>query len=182
MVGLQGCVLASGASKPRTIWRVSKMSVEIHYGDSRLPDRFWDKTTPVTDTSRYVDSPCWLWTGSVTRVGYARLGFPGRPDAAHRTAYEYCAGPIGADLDIDHLCRVRSCVNPNHLEPKTRRDNLRQYMLQDGVKYGATHCKHGHEFTEANTHVDKLNRRRCKACDRERHRVAYAARGRRSNE
>ena len=78
--------------------------------------RFWAKVDK-TET-------CWLWTGGQS-AGYGRFGFKGRPNlGAHRFAYELLVGPIPPGLDLDHLCRVRNCVNPDHLEPVTRRENL----------------------------------------------------------
>lgn len=69
---------------------------------------------------------CWLWTAAINPgTGYARFWIPGAGTVnAHRFAYELAFGPIPDGLDVDHLCRVRSCVRPSHLEPVTRRENL----------------------------------------------------------
>jgi hypothetical protein len=95
---------------------------------------------------------CWLWTASRDWGGYARLGVNGKASKAHRWAYEHFVGPIPPGLELDHLCRVRHCVNPAHLEPVTRRENVRRGIGQlhklNAVK---THCKHGHPFDEQNT-------------------------------
>jgi hypothetical protein len=79
----------------------------------------------------YVPEPntgCWLWLGRVTANGYARAWDPMRRTAryAHRILFERERGPIPVGLDLDHLCRIRSCVNPAHLEPVTRQKNLRR--------------------------------------------------------
>lgn len=69
---------------------------------------------------------CWLWTGSLTWDGYGLFRENNRRTGAHRFAYEYHVGPIPAGLQLDHLCRVRNCVNPDHLEPVTASENTRR--------------------------------------------------------
>ncbi|MFI1562215.1 HNH endonuclease [Streptomyces sp. NPDC020490] len=79
--------------------------------------RFWarvDKTAP---------GGCWVWTGSVESKGYGAPTINGAKRPAHRVAYEDLVGPIPEGLHLDHLCRVRRCVNPEHLEPVTSREN-----------------------------------------------------------
>ena len=88
---------------------------------------------------------CWIWQGKKD-YGYGRVGMNGTHHRAHRLIYEALKGPIPEGLQLDHLCRNRSCVNPNHLEPVTGAQNCRRGI---GSK---THCKHGHEFTEENTY------------------------------
>jgi hypothetical protein len=67
---------------------------------------------------------CWLWCGSTDTSGYGKILVRRKLIPAHRLAYEYYVGPIPAGLEIDHLCRVRHCVNPDHLEAVTHRENL----------------------------------------------------------
>lgn len=69
---------------------------------------------------------CWLWTGTIAPNGYGYFAIKGRSQQAHRVAYELLVGPIPDGLDLDHLCRVRACVNPDHLEPVTRSENNRR--------------------------------------------------------
>lgn len=73
-------------------------------------------------------TPCWVWNLAVMPNGYGQQAKPGGRGTAlaHRVYYEEARGPIPAGLDIDHLCRVRACVNPDHLEPVTRSENLRR--------------------------------------------------------
>ena len=71
-------------------------------------------------------APCWVWTGTRQRNGYGSFGVKGRTLRAHRWSYEFYVGPIPAGLQIDHLCRVRNCVNPEHLEPVTHAENMRR--------------------------------------------------------
>jgi hypothetical protein len=72
---------------------------------------------------------CWLWTGCVGDGGYGQVTIAQRRHKAHRAVYELLVGPIPEGLDLDHLCRVRRCVNPDHLEPVTRSENLRRGHL-----------------------------------------------------
>jgi hypothetical protein len=81
--------------------------------------RFWSKV------SVDPDSGCWLWTAAIDpQTGYARLGLGKKAANGHRVAYELLVGDVPEGLEIDHLCRVRHCVNPDHLEPVTHRENL----------------------------------------------------------
>jgi hypothetical protein len=103
--------------------------------------------------------PCWLWLRSLTE-GYGNFYFRGGPCPAHRASYELFVGPIPDGLHIDHLCRVKHCVNPAHLEPVTRCENARR-----GAHGMKTHCKHGHEYTPENT-IHLGGKRRCRECTR----------------
>lgn len=115
--------------------------------------RFWPKVNK-TDT-------CWLWTGYIKPNGYATF-YPGGGRHVdkiyvHRWAYESSKGPIPDGLEIDHLCNVRNCVNPEHLEVVTHRVNL------DRRNANKTHCAHGHLFDEANTYMWRGGRM-CRTC------------------
>ena len=78
--------------------------------------RFWSKVKK--------SRGCWLWQGAINTNGYGNFHNKGRTVKAHRFAYEICVGEIPKGLTIDHLCRVRHCVNPSHLEPVTMRENF----------------------------------------------------------
>lgn len=112
---------------------------------------------------RVDDSGCWLWEWYVHRSGYGMLRQDGRARYAHRVIYERFRGPIPKGLQLDHLCRVRHCVNPDHLEPVTARENQRRGNGWPGIHARKTHCIRGHEFTPENTMI-VLNGRNCAAC------------------
>lgn len=131
---------------------------------------------------RHVDrcgpDDCWLWHGAHTGNGYGRFDTDGHY-LAHRFSYELHKGPIPYGLVIDHLCRVRNCVNPAHLEAVTQRENIiRGELGKEREK--STHCGNGHEYTSENTywHQRKGKRgrfRTCIACLRQRTREYRAA-------
>ena len=115
---------------------------------------------------------CWLWTASVDHAGYGQFGVHPRKVGAHRYAYQALVGPIPEGLELDHLCRVRRCVNPAHLEPVTHAVNMQRGDSFSSRKARQTHCIHGHEFTPENTRRTKRGTRECKACKRERRAAA----------
>lgn len=98
------------------------------------------------------NSGCWLWDAACKGGGYASmyLSATKRIVSAHRVAYEHFVGPIPDNKQLDHLCRVRSCVNPAHLEPVDFLENVRRGECWS-FHSSKTHCKHGHEFTPENT-------------------------------
>ena len=111
---------------------------------------------------------CWTWNTQVNpRTGYAvfREGDRfSRMRLAHRWSYEQFVGPIPEGLVIDHLCRVRHCVNPAHLEAVTPGENVRRAAAR------ITHCPHGHPYDAANTRLVRRPNggvnRICRACRR----------------
>lgn len=103
---------------------------------------------------------CWRWQGPLMPNGYGQVNAWGKRWLAHRLAYTVMVGPIPEARQIDHLCRVRHCINPAHLEPVTQAENLRRQGA------AVTHCPRGHEYTPANTYraPGAPNLRRCRAC------------------
>lgn len=133
----------------------------------RIP--FWDRVDKSGD--------CWEWTGIRNRGGYGLyvLSGPTRPRKArmaHRVAYEALVGPIPEGLDLDHLCRNRGCVRPDHVEPVSHRVNTLRGNTLTAINAAKTHCKRDHEFTPENTYRHKDGRRECWTCKRENRRRA----------
>lgn len=111
----------------------------------------------------YIDASgdCWEWTGAMTRKGYGIAYFDGSQTMAHRAIWETLVGPIPDGLQIDHLCRNKGCVNPDHLEPVTGAVNLERGINWNRQK---THCPHGHPYSGSNLKWDRRGRRTCRAC------------------
>lgn len=111
---------------------------------------------------------CWLWTAAIANTGYGVTTYERKYALAHRVSYILSRGPIPEGLQLDHLCRVRACVNPAHLEPVTIRENLMRGHTLAAENAAKTHCKRGHEFNEANTYVQSDGKNRgCRACMKE---------------
>lgn len=114
---------------------------------------------------RVSDTGCWEWLGAMSDTGYGSVGHGGRIYSTHRLAYSLLVGPIPEGLVLDHLCEVRRCLNPQHLEPVTRAENNRRAQKQ-----WLTVCKAGHERTDENTYVHPVTgARACRECARATH-------------
>lgn len=126
-----------------------------------LPDRFWDKV------QFEPNSGCWLWTGSLVNNGYSQFRYDDKTILAHRLSYEKYIGPIPKGLVIDHLCRVRCCVNPSHMEAVTQRTNVKRGVGPSLIRkfhLSKTHCPSGHPYDQENTYIDSSGHRVCKKC------------------
>lgn len=124
---------------------------------------------------------CWIWIGRLSEQGYG-LYHPGRNEAgqaitgqAHRVAYELLVGDIPDGLQLDHLCRIPACVNPDHLEPVTARENVLRSFSPTAINARKTHCKWDHEFTPENTYrpPNQPTKRKCRTCARIKALAAY---------
>ncbi len=135
-------------------------------------DRFWEKVTFEPN------SGCWLWTAYVGKHGYGELSRPhrGSPWLAHVFSWQLHHGEIPIGMELDHaVCRVKSCVNPDHLVLRTAADHTRQPDGAAGIQLLKTHCPKGHPYNEENTIIhDRIakngNRwvsRLCRECQRE---------------
>jgi hypothetical protein len=126
---------------------------------------------------------CWIYTGARTSNGYGSIRHDGRTQYAHRVAYEAFVGPIPAGHDLDHLCRVRACFRPAHLDPVPRLTNLHRSPLTWQANASKTHCPKNHEYTPENTYVVRTKRkagghyesRACVTCRRARYASRSAA-------
>jgi hypothetical protein len=121
--------------------------------------------------------PCWLWTGQINhRWGYGYCWWEGSKRRAHRLIWTLLVGPIPDGMQLDHLCRVRHCVNPDHLEVVTAKENLRRGpTVVSTIAATRTHCPQGHPYDEANTRYEKDGSRKCVICRRRRDNARYAS-------
>lgn len=110
---------------------------------------------------------CWLWLGRATPNGYGYLPSDRASTYAHRYSWLAIHGlEIPDGLQLDHLCRVKLCVNPAHMEPVTHRENTLRSDNPCAQNARKTHCLRGHEFTPENTWLDKYGHRHCRECQR----------------
>ena len=127
-----------------------------------LPERFAQKVE--------ADGECWLWMASKDPCGYGQFYWQRRVRKAHCVAYELVVGPVPTGLELDHLCRIRHCVRPSHLDPVPHLVNVKRGI--HGVL--TTHCPSGHAYDATNTHMKQGGGRKCRACDRDRHNARNA--------
>ena len=109
------------------------------------------------------DHGCWLWGGYVLPNGYGTVYWWGKKRLVHRLSYEALVGPIPEGLVIDHLCRTRRCLNPSHMEPVTRGENVLRGVGPTAMLARQTHCKNGHPLAGANLYMAR-NGRNCRIC------------------
>lgn len=153
--------------KPETIevWRASR------------PGRGTKPTDPLARFMAKVkvdEAGCWIWQGYIAENGYGTFRTSkDKRGPAHRRGYELLVGPVPKHLELDHLCRVRACVNPGHLEPVTPAVNRnRAPSCIEVVNKAKTHCPKGHEYDEQNTYV-RSGKRHCRECMRAYNRRRY---------
>lgn len=133
----------------------------------------WRNNLPIEarlDAQTQVDeaSGCWLWTGRITSKGYGQMSVKRKTFFVHRLSYERHVGPIPPELTIDHLCCVKNCVNPEHLEAVPPGVNSVRGFAMAAVNRRKTHCPQGHAYDEENTYQGKRGRS-CRTCARERY-------------
>jgi hypothetical protein len=126
-----------------------------------LPTRIEEKIIPEPN------SGCWLWLGAIMKpdsYGVAAVTEKGKSRLAHRIVYEGIVGLVPKGLQLDHLCRMRCCVNPDYMEVVTHRVNTLRGNSVSAICARRNHCKHGHEYTVENTIVRRGGSRRCRTC------------------
>lgn len=124
--------------------------------------RFWSYV------DKSADNGCWLWTGTLDSSGYGRFAGNKQKHSAHRFSFELANGSITETLTLDHLCRVRACVNPAHLEAVSNRENVLRGQGLTAVNARKTHCPRGHPYSGTNLVVYSTPSgrrvRKCRAC------------------
>ncbi len=124
--------------------------------------RFWKKVDKTSSKKG-----CWLWVSSKRSNGYGQFCYRRKPKKAHRLLYAMLEGKIPKNKTLDHLCRVRHCVNPGHLEVVMCRENILRGEGLAAIHAQKTQCKRGHPFTIENTYQNGKNGRGCRVCRRE---------------
>ena len=124
-----------------------------------IEERFWKKVTKT--------KTCWLWVGAKCSDGYGNFKFYKKTKGAHQVSYILKYGVVPRGLELDHTCRQRSCVNPEHLEPVTHHENTLRGKVGETTRkrtLARTHCKHGHPFSGDNLYLDSNGYRYCRTC------------------
>jgi len=109
---------------------------------------------------------CWLWTGGFTRRGYGQIRVNGRNTYVHRVTWSLAGRSLPEGMEIDHLCRVHNCVNPDHLEPVTHRENVLRGTGLSANHARKTRCIHGHPLDGLRIGL-RAGARYCITCNRE---------------
>lgn len=152
------------AVTPLTVPTEKDTPVRRYYSPS--PEREKDFAR-LMDKVEILPSGCWKWTAYINADrGYGRFDLDRKKIPAHHASYILLVGEIPDGMELDHLCRNRWCVNPEHLEPVTHPENMRRTRK--------AHCRKGHLFTPENTRDDSAGRRRCKTCEKDRSRKSRA--------
>jgi len=118
------------------------------------------------EENRGYETPCWIWQGAHDWDGYGLVNRPAHRGNVHILYYKLHVAPVPKGLEIDHLCRVRDCVNPAHLQPKTHRENILIGESPTAKNSRKTHCIRGHELVPGNLYVQADGGRRCRTCQK----------------
>lgn len=116
-------------------------------------NKFWSKVDKTGN--------CWEWIGSILSNGYGQFWYNGKPQLVHRLSYENTKGEIPKELVINHICRTRHCVNPDHLEVITRGKNI---QIGISANRNKIFCALGHKYDQKNTYFRPTGYRQCRIC------------------
>lgn len=119
-------------------------------------DRFWNKVDATGD--------CWEWTGGTNDAGYGLIRLEGRRNVTHRVSWRWLVGPIPDGLTLDHLCRNRRCVNPDHLEAVAMGTNILRGYGPTAKNARKRQCNLGHALNGENLIIHPDGRRDCRRC------------------
>jgi hypothetical protein len=125
-------------------------------------DRFWSKVNKDGPVHPVLGTACWLWTAGLNSCGYGNFHVGELAFGAHRIAYQLVIGEIPDGKQLDHLCRIRTCVNPTHVEPVTTQENTRRGESGRNMAR-KTHCPQGHPY-EGDNLILYRGFRICRAC------------------
>lgn len=118
---------------------------------------------------------CWEWRGHLfSTFGYGQFRVGYRNLKAHRISWTLTRGPIPNNVTLDHLCRNPKCVNPEHLEIASNKENILRGTSPTAINARKTHCKRGHEFTPDNLRRQRADRRECLQCYKDRRKAKRA--------
>jgi hypothetical protein len=125
-----------------------------------VPPEPWVYETRLMTRVEVTDLGCWTWTGPLAPNGYGQINAWNKRWLVHRLAHTVMVGTIPDGYQVDHLCRVRNCINPEHLEAVTQAENLRRQGA------AVEKCPRGHAYTDSNTYraPSSPSSRRCRIC------------------
>lgn len=135
-------------------WRMSRHRLTQELLPARLTEKF----------SMNRETGCWDWTAAKQPTGYGQVWNGKRPEQAHRVFYRLFVCEIPDGCEIDHVCRNRGCVNPDHLRAVPHKENMRVSGALMGINARKTHCKRGHELAGRNLRITPSGARQCRAC------------------
>nr|WTB35078.1 HNH endonuclease [Streptomyces sp. NBC_00830] len=144
--------------KPTKQRQTSPLKVRAISLTAQDEQRFWSYVSKT-------ENGCWPWQGALDQ-GYGSFSLKGTNLRAHRVAYTVARGELPEDKVLDHLCRNRPCVNPDHLELVTVQVNTLRGEGPSAQAAKATHCPQGHPYDEQNTWLERGRKRHCRTCNK----------------
>lgn len=131
------------------------------FADKKLYDEFIKEKI---EKNIRINNNCWMWNGAKDKDGYGTFCYNTKKEKVHRISYKLWMGELDPTLTIDHLCNIRSCCNPTHLQQVTIKRNVLRSNGLTAINKRKTHCIHGHPFSPQNTYLYRGTHRQCKTC------------------